>query len=177
MSDVSEKPSLPSGAAGPAAPSVSSVPGGAAAAHAGHGHPAPEGGGHGRVGPLALAALGVVFGDIGTSPLYTFKECMNGEHPLAQTSGNILGVCSLIVWSLTLVVTVKYMLFIMKADNHGEGGILALLALIPDRLRKSGPHIGWLGHSEADPRTRFYYASAVTSPMERQSSETKGKLK
>lgn len=83
---------------------------------------------------LTLAALGVVFGDIGTSPLYTLKECTHSAHGVAATHDNILGVLSLILWSLTLVVTVKYLGFIMRADNHGEGGILALLALVPRRL-------------------------------------------
>lgn len=78
---------------------------------------------------LALAALGVVYGDIGTSPLYTLRECFSGHHPLALTSANIMGVLSLVFWALIIVVTVKYVLFIMRADNHGEGGILALLAL------------------------------------------------
>lgn len=78
---------------------------------------------------LALAALGVVYGDIGTSPLYTLRECFSGHHPLALTSGNIMGVLSLVFWALIIVVTIKYVLFIMRADNHGEGGILALLAL------------------------------------------------
>ncbi|CAN5649840.1 potassium transporter Kup [soil metagenome] len=84
------------------------------------------------IGLLCLGALGVVFGDIGTSPLYTLKECM-------RTAGDakhaLFGVLSLIVWSLVLVVTVKYLAFIMRANNRGEGGIFALLALVPSRLR------------------------------------------
>ena len=99
----------------------------------------------GNVATLGLAALGVVFGDIGTSPLYTLHECTMPEHGAAPTPENILGVLSLIFWSLTMVVTVKYLTFVMRADNQGEGGILALLALIPERLRttKSG-RIGWV---------------------------------
>lgn len=86
---------------------------------------------------LAFAALGVVYGDIGTSPLYALKECLHGEHALAVTRGNVLGVLSLIFWALTCVVSIKYLAFILRADNHGEGGILALLALIPeDKSRK-----------------------------------------
>jgi KUP system potassium uptake protein len=81
--------------------------------------------------PLALAALGVVFGDIGTSPLYAIKECFNGPHGVAPTEANVLGVLSLMFWSLTAVVTFKYLTFVMRADNHGEGGIMALFALIP----------------------------------------------
>jgi len=79
---------------------------------------------------MAIATLGIVFGDIGTSPLYALRECF-GEHGVAPTPANVLGVLSLIIWSLTLVVAVKYLGFIMKADNQGEGGIFALLALVP----------------------------------------------
>jgi KUP system potassium uptake protein len=78
---------------------------------------------------LALGALGVVYGDIGTSPLYTVKECFHGPHAIALTPGNLLGVMSLIFWSLTVVVTIKYVTFILYADNEGEGGIYALAAL------------------------------------------------
>jgi KUP system potassium uptake protein len=86
---------------------------------------------------LALAALGVVYGDIGTSPLYSLKECFHGEHAVATNSANVFGVLSLVFWSLTLVVTIKYLTFILRADNHGEGGILALLALVPPDKAKS----------------------------------------
>ncbi len=78
---------------------------------------------------LALGALGVVYGDIGTSPLYALKECFNGPHGLALTQANVLGILSLIFWSLNFVVTFKYLSVVMRADNRGEGGILALLAL------------------------------------------------
>jgi KUP system potassium uptake protein len=106
--------------------------------HAGHGHPT------GSFPALVLGAVGIVFGDIGTSPLYAFKECITGEHPMPATAGNVLGVLSLIVWSLTLVVTVKYLVFVMRADNDGEGGILALLALTPERMRGRGRSIGFV---------------------------------
>ena len=74
---------------------------------------------------LALGALGVVFGDIGTSPLYTLSECLVhlGKGPFQPT--DVLGLLSLVVWSLTLVVSVKYLIFVMQADNRGEGGFLA----------------------------------------------------
>jgi KUP system potassium uptake protein len=78
---------------------------------------------------LSLAALGVVFGDIGTSPVYTFRECFDPEHGLPLSPENVMGALSLIAWALILVVAVKYVLLIMRADNQGEGGILALLAL------------------------------------------------
>jgi KUP system potassium uptake protein len=91
-----------------------------------HGHS------HGKQGllPLALGAVGIVFGDIGTSPLYAFRETFAGHHTLEPNSANVLGVLSLIFWSMMLVVTVKYVAIIMRADNKGEGGSLALLALI-----------------------------------------------
>jgi KUP system potassium uptake protein len=83
---------------------------------------------------LSLAALGVVYGDIGTSPLYALRECFNGEHGVQPTPDNVYGVLSLIIWSLILVVSIKYLVFVLRADNKGEGGILALLALaFPDR--------------------------------------------
>jgi KUP system potassium uptake protein len=79
---------------------------------------------------LAIAALGVVYGDIGTSPLYAVKECFGGEHGAQLNPHNVMGVISLIFWSLTMVVVVKYLTFVMQADHDGEGGILALLALV-----------------------------------------------
>ncbi|MBI3560968.1 MAG: potassium transporter Kup [Gammaproteobacteria bacterium] len=84
-----------------------------------------------RIAPLALVALGVVYGDIGTSPLYTIKTIFSGaHHPVPITPANILGILSLIVWSLLLVISIKYIVFIMRADNKGEGGIIALMALV-----------------------------------------------
>ena len=79
---------------------------------------------------LALGALGVVYGDIGTSPLYAIRECFHGLHAIALNETNIFGVLSLVFWSLTVVVTFKYVVFILRADNRGEGGIFALLALL-----------------------------------------------
>ena len=78
---------------------------------------------------LLLGALGIVYGDIGTSPLYALRECFHETHGLAVTSDNVLGILSLIFWSLLIVVTVKYLLFVLRADNDGEGGVLALMAL------------------------------------------------
>jgi KUP system potassium uptake protein len=91
---------------------------------------------------LALAALGVVYGDIGTSPLYAVRECFNGPHAVSLNEINLFGVVSLIFWSLTIVVTVKYVGFILRADNRGEGGIFALLGLIMG------------SHAKLSPRTR-----------------------
>ncbi len=78
---------------------------------------------------LSLGALGVVYGDIGTSPLYALRECFNGPHALVATEANVLGILSLIVWALTITISVKYLGLVMRADNRGEGGILALTAL------------------------------------------------
>lgn len=82
-----------------------------------------------RLAALALAALGVVYGDIGTSPLYAMKEVFAGNHPIPLTEANVLGSLSLFLWALIIVVSVKYVVFIMRADNRGEGGIMALIAL------------------------------------------------
>jgi KUP system potassium uptake protein len=79
---------------------------------------------------LSLGALGVVFGDIGTSPLYALKECFAGFHRVDPTPENVLGVLSLVFWAMTFVVTFKYLALVMRADNRGEGGILALMALV-----------------------------------------------
>jgi KUP system potassium uptake protein len=84
---------------------------------------------------LSVAALGIVFGDIGTSPVYTFRECFNPEHGLSLEPEHVLGVLSMIFWALIIVVAVKYVLLIMRADNQGEGGILALLALALEAAR------------------------------------------
>ncbi len=78
---------------------------------------------------LTVAALGVVYGDIGTSPLYALRQCFHDVHGVAPTEENVLGVLSLIIWSLILIVTLKYLTFVLRADNKGEGGILSLLAL------------------------------------------------
>ena len=97
---------------------------------------------------LTLGALGVVYGDIGTSPLYALRECFHGPHAVPATSENVLGVLSLIFWSLTLIISIKYLLFVMRADNDGEGGILALLALVsrqPAQERRGRPTLIALG--------------------------------
>ncbi|WP_300158804.1 KUP/HAK/KT family potassium transporter [Solidesulfovibrio sp.] len=99
---------------------------------------------------LAFGALGVVYGDIGTSPLYAMKECFHGIHAIDATPENVFGVLSLIFWSLTMVITIKYVLFITAADNRGEGGIFALIELLPkDRghrhVRKTLAVLGLVG--------------------------------
>jgi KUP system potassium uptake protein len=83
---------------------------------------------------LAVAVLGVVYGDIGTSPIYALRECFAGKHPVPITTANILGILSLILWTLILVISLKYMVYVLRADNRGEGGTFALLALLrPER--------------------------------------------
>jgi KUP system potassium uptake protein len=93
---------------------------------------------------LMLGAVGVVYGDIGTSPLYTLREAFNGRHPLDLTSANVLGLLSVIFWSLVIVVTLKYVTLIMRADNNGEGGILALTALVSRGLQRGDNRRWWL---------------------------------
>ena len=78
---------------------------------------------------LALAALGIVYGDIGTSPLYAIKEVFAGPHAVSVSPDHILGTLSLVFWALIVIVSVKYVVFVMRADNRGEGGIMALMAL------------------------------------------------
>ena len=85
---------------------------------------------------LAFGSVGVVFGDVGTSPLYTIKECFHGKHAIHPDPANILGVLSLIFWSMLIVVSIKYIIFILRADNRGEGGIFALLSLVTSSERK-----------------------------------------
>ena len=93
---------------------------------------------------LTLSALGVVFGDIGTSPLYAMRECFSPHYNIPVTTDNVLGILSLIIWSLISVVSVKYILFVLRADNKGEGGILALLALAVPPGKTSGGRKRWL---------------------------------
>jgi len=101
-----------------------------------HQRPAPRGK---ALAMLSLAALGVVFGDIGTSPLYALKACFSGSHGTTPTPENVLGVLSLIFWSLNFLITFKYLTEMMRVDNRGEGGILALLALLrPNEIRSWG---------------------------------------
>ena len=102
-------------------------------------HPSSAHGHSGRWA-LILGAIGVVFGDIGTSPLYAIKECFSPESPhhVAVTEGNVLGVLSLVFWALCSVIVLKYLTFIMKAENEGSGGILALLALVQGKSKNVG---------------------------------------
>jgi KUP system potassium uptake protein len=101
--------------------------------HAGHLHP----GQHAGLMKLTVGAIGIVFGDIGTSPLYAFRQTFAGPHPLPVDRLHIMGVLSLIFWSMMIVVTLKYVLILMRADNKGEGGSLALLALLSRKTERA----------------------------------------
>jgi KUP system potassium uptake protein len=91
-------------------------------------HDSPAG--QAQLAALSLAALGVVYGDIGTSPIYAMRESLHGVHGVAATQANVLGLLSLILWALILVISIKYLVFVMRADNGGEGGMIALTALV-----------------------------------------------
>ena len=112
---------------------------------------------------VLLAALGVAYGDIGTSPLYAFKESLAGEHGVGVTTDAVFGVLSMIFWSVTLIVSIKYMLLVLRADNEGEGGILALLALVlrqipaAGRLRQAAVGAGLLGAA-------MFFGECVVTP-------------
>src|ERR1700704_4441395 len=89
-----------------------------------------RGPGRKQMASLVLGSMGVVFGDIGTSPLYTLRQCFSGAHGLPLTEAYILQILSVIFWAITIIVTLKYVTLIMRADNNGEGGIMALTALV-----------------------------------------------
>ena len=123
----------------------------------------PEGARNGRFYLVCLTVLGIVYGDIGTSPLYALRECFYGRSHFPPTAENVLGVLSLIFWSLVLVISCKYLLFVMKADNRGEGGILALMALlVPDdrRSRRRRIILFWMGLFGAS----LLYGDGVITP-------------
>ena len=111
---------------------------------------------------LTLAALGVVYGDIGTSPLYALKEVFHGGH-VPVTSANIIGVLSLIFWTMTIIVSLKYVMLILRADNNGEGGLIAMLALATMAVRERPPLrrtlmlVGLFG-------TAIFFGDAVITP-------------
>ena len=112
---------------------------------------------------LVLGAIGVVFGDIGTSPLYTLKEAFGGHYGLAPSHDNVLGILSLVFWAMVLVVTLKYVTVIMRADNRGEGGILSLMTVVHRALPIASPlsySIGILGILG----TAFFFGDAVITP-------------
>jgi KUP system potassium uptake protein len=111
---------------------------------------------------LAVGAIGIVFGDIGTSPLYAFRETFRGPHPLAIDDLHILGVVSLIFWSMTLVVSIQYVSILMRADNNGQGGSLALVALISRHIGRSG--YGWITVMLGVFATALFYGDSMITP-------------
>jgi KUP system potassium uptake protein len=128
-----------------------------------NGHPATVESGHPGLFKLALGSLGVVFGDIGTSPLYAFREAIaaaTGDAAVIPTRGAVLGVLSLILWTLTLIVSVKYVLILLRADNHGEGGTLSLMALAQRGLTKTSRRVVLLGIVGA----ALFYGDATITP-------------
>lgn len=113
---------------------------------------------------LIIGAIGVVYGDIGTSPLYTMKECFTGPHALSPTPGNILGVLSLIFWALLIIVSLKYVVFIMRADNQGEGGSMALMALAQRCLRDDQGRARWLLMLAGIFGTSLFFGDGMITP-------------
>ncbi len=111
---------------------------------------------------LTVGAIGVVFGDIGTSPLYAMKEIFNGHHPIPVTPENILGILSMVFWSIMVMVSIKYVAIIMRADNRGEGGSLALLALITDRAKSSG--LTWIVTLLGIFAAALFYGDSMITP-------------
>src|SRR5574343_635151 len=118
-----------------------------------------------RFAALALAALGVVYGDIGTSPLYAIKEVFAGNHPIPVTEADIFGSLSLFFWALVIVVSVKYVTFIMRADNRGEGGIMALIALALHTVQDKPHHAKWIMIVGVLGAAMFYGDGMVTPAM------------
>ena len=111
---------------------------------------------------LAISAVGVVFGDIGTSPLYTLKEAFSGTHAVAPSADNVLGILSLIFWALMIIVTLKYVLFVMRADNRGEGGIMALMALVVGSTERRSRGRWWIMAMGMFGAALFYGDSMIT---------------
>src|SRR6195256_4697641 len=103
-----------------------------------------RGPGRKQMASLVLGSMGVVFGDIGTSPLYTLRQCFSGAHGLPLTEAYILQILSVIFWAITIVVTLKYVTLIMRADNRGEGGIMALTALVSRGVERHTRLRWWL---------------------------------
>lgn len=118
-----------------------------------------------RVWALTLGALGVVFGDIGTSPLYALRECFASPHfELALTTDNVLGILSLIFWSLTLMISLKYLAVVLRADNRGEGGILALMALVLNSYHGSATRRRWFATALGLVGAALLYGDGAITP-------------
>lgn len=114
------------------------------------------------ISSISLAALGIIYGDIGTSPLYTIKECFSGSHGVAATSVNIIGIMSMVFWSLIMVVSVKYVVFVLRADNKGEGGTFSLLATLRGKLQSQQKLWGVLTILTASGASLLYGDGVIT---------------
>ena len=126
-------------------------------------HTGTESSGKSSLAILTLAALGVVYGDIGTSPLYAFKEAFSGAHGLPLTEANVFAVLSMMFWSVTLIVSLKYVSIVLRFDNGGEGGILALLALA-SRLTREHPRLAWTVAMLGIFGASLFYGDAIITP-------------
>ncbi len=116
-----------------------------------------------RFALLVIGAIGVVYGDIGTSPLYALKEAFTGPHGVPANHANVLGVLSLIFWSLIFVVSIKYVMLIMRADNNGEGGIMALMALV-QRATENFPQLRWVLMTLGIFGAALFYGDGMITP-------------
>ena len=112
---------------------------------------------------LMLAALGIVYGDIGTSPLYAFREAFNGEHAIPLTTANVFSVLSMMFWAVTAIVSLKYVLIMLRFDNRGEGGVLALLSWAM-QVARSKPRVAWLIAMLGCFSASLFYGDAVITP-------------
>ena len=113
---------------------------------------------------LTVAALGIVFGDIGTSPLYALRECFSGAHAVPASHANILGVVSLLLWVVILVVCLKYVVLVLRADNNGEGGILALMTLVDRTIGAPATRFGWMITSLGILGAALLYGDGIITP-------------
>jgi len=116
-----------------------------------------------KLPPLVLGAIGVVYGDIGTSPLYAIQATFAGTHPLPVVEANILGVLSVMFWTIMLLVSFKYVTIILRADNHGEGGSMALLALVGE-LTAQHPKIKWFVTALGVFAAALFYGDGMITP-------------
>ncbi len=111
---------------------------------------------------MVVGAVGVVFGDIGTSPLYALKECFSPEHGIPFSTAAVLGIISMLFWAMVIVVSLKYVLFVMRADNNGEGGILALMALSLRTANKQSKRMALLTMLGVFGACMFYGDAVIT---------------
>jgi KUP system potassium uptake protein len=112
---------------------------------------------------MVLAALGVVFGDIGTSPLYAFKEAFYGAHAIAPTPENVFGILSMMFWSVTIIVSLKYVSIVLRFDHRGEGGVLALLS-VAQKVIEHRPELAWLVGAFGVFAASLFYGDAIITP-------------